>query len=288
MNLSRVVRVALLFALPLSLPVLPAAASEGEGPKFLDRELLFETLTKDEEAPLAEAQEDLASAEAVLAAAEVERDAAQVELEAALADLATAESDLAATEAELADAQQAVDDAQAVFDEKQGAVDAAQADVEAAAAVVQAIEDEIQATADLIGELSDEQVFALNRSLHNAIVTGLLPLDIDSEYLEAILSGEYDGPQINAFIKAYEEEARFQKLAARFHDKAEASGDDVFYQHEERALAKAASQKEKFLELAERLESNLARAAARDAAHQAIAEERRDGARGAEKGKGHP
>ena len=92
----------------------------------------------------------------------------------------------------------------------------------------------------LVENLSPEQVFALNRSLNNAVNSGLLLfMDVDAADLQDLLN--YDDRQINAFTKAYEEEAKF--LA-----RAEATGNERF-------LQKAENQKDKFLARIERFEA---------------------------------
>lgn len=83
-----------------------------------------------------------------------------------------------------------------------------------------------------VENLSDEQVFALNRSLNNAVKSGQ-NIDFDLDLLETIVDENYDKRQINALTKALEEEAKF--LA-----KYEETGDPKF-------IEKAEQKKEKFL-----------------------------------------
>lgn len=83
-----------------------------------------------------------------------------------------------------------------------------------------------------VANLSEEQVFALNRSLNNA-VQQRLALNYDLELLERIVVDQYSKQQINALTKALEEEA---KLLARY----ERTGDEKF-------LRQAEARKEKFL-----------------------------------------
>lgn len=83
-----------------------------------------------------------------------------------------------------------------------------------------------------VDSLSDEQVFALNRSLNN-VVNSELEIEYDMELLQKIVDEDYNKQQINSLTQALEQEARF--LA-----KYEETGDDKF-------LAKAERQKEKFL-----------------------------------------
>lgn len=83
-----------------------------------------------------------------------------------------------------------------------------------------------------VAQLSDEQVFAMNRSLNN-VVSNRLPVEYDMTLLEQIVENNYNGRQINALTKAIEEEAKFTAMY-------EKTGDEKF-------LAKAESQKEMFL-----------------------------------------
>lgn len=83
-----------------------------------------------------------------------------------------------------------------------------------------------------MANLSDEQVFALNRSLNNVVKSGL-PMEYDMYLLEQVIENDYDSREINALTKAMEEEAKFQ-------DPYEKTGNEKF-------LDRAQSQKEKFL-----------------------------------------
>ena len=88
-----------------------------------------------------------------------------------------------------------------------------------------------------VDSLSDEQVFALNRSLNNVVNSGL-EIEYDFELLQKIVDEDYNKQQINSLTQALEQEARFLS-------KYEETGNDKF-------LAKAESQKEKFLAKTER------------------------------------
>ena len=91
---------------------------------------------------------------------------------------------------------------------------------------------EEEATA-FVNNLSEEQIAAFNRSLNNAVNSGL-NLQYDIELLEKVTEGEgYNSRQINALTKALEEEAKFQALY-------EKTGNEKFQ-------AQAERQKEKFL-----------------------------------------
>jgi chromosome segregation ATPase len=97
-----------LAALALVLFAAPVAAAD-----FHDRDALAATLTLDEQAPLADAEESLAVAESALADAEVIRDAAQVELDAANQVLSDAQATLDTANMDLGDARTALMDAEA-------------------------------------------------------------------------------------------------------------------------------------------------------------------------------
>ncbi|MEA3547063.1 MAG: hypothetical protein U9R66_05305 [Thermodesulfobacteriota bacterium] len=86
--------------------------------------------------------------------------------------------------------------------------------------------------AAFVESLSDEQVFALNRSLNNAIKSDL-PMVYDMDLLEKIVENDYGKKEINAIAKALEQEARFTALA-------EKTGNEKF-------LDKALDHKNKFL-----------------------------------------
>lgn len=83
-----------------------------------------------------------------------------------------------------------------------------------------------------IDNLSNDQVFALNRSSNNALKNGL-KVDFELDLLEKIVEKDYDKRQINALTKGLEKEASF--LA-----KYEKTGDPKFREKAER-------EKEKFL-----------------------------------------
>ncbi len=90
--------------------------------------------------------------------------------------------------------------------------------------------------AAFVESLSDEQVFALNRSLNNAVNSGL-PMVYDMQILEKIVENGYGKKEINAITKAFEQEARFTALA-------EKTGNEKF-------LDKALAEKNKFLRKAD-------------------------------------
>ena len=75
----------------------------------------------------------------------------------------------------------------------QKAVDAAQEELDA---IAKSIED----LPGLVEQLTEEQLFALNRSLNNATNNGLI-VDLNSEYMEMLIDGEYNKQQINALTR---------------------------------------------------------------------------------------
>jgi len=243
----------------LSIAMGAGLASGAAATDFSDRDLLIETLSLDEQAPLADAAADLAAAESALA---------------------TAEAALAAAEA-------AVPPDPAAIAAAQAEVVARQADVDASQAAVQAIEDEVAHTAELVGELSPEQVHDLNAALQNARQSGLLPLDIDAAQLQAILDGGFGTREIHALTAGYEAQARFERIALRFVERFDATGRPHFADQADRFEAKGEAASEKFAAKIERFVAQDAAQAAREAAREAAAEARSDNGRHLAKGQGH-
>lgn len=259
-----------------------AYAEEVETQQFYDRELLTETLTADDQEALAAAQEanqialetdqaaaDAAAADATAAAAaQADADAAaaaQADTDAATAqanaDADPGNTDLATTASELqaladqtdATALQTLADEtdasalQTAADETDAGALQTVADETDAAETAEAlglIETEFAETATFVEGLTDEQVFALNRSLNNALSSGLL-VDIDVEDLALI--ADANKLQINAFTQAFEQEARFLLKADKFAAKYEESGNEKFLGIGERMGTKGETQKAKFL-----------------------------------------
>jgi len=270
MHRRSAVRAVLTIAMGAGVAAVPSAGATD----FSDRDLLTETLTLDEVEPLAEAQEQLDVAESELLEAR--------ELEASTATFAegTAEA--------LRLAQVELDEALAEDPQDPARVEAATEDVRIKTEANRiAQEEEIAQTGVLVGELSAKQVHDLNASLQNARKTGLLPLDLDVVHLEAILDGDYGTREIHALTSAYEQEARFDRLAMRFVERYEATGRDHFEEQAERFEARGDAQHEKFLEKLDRFEAQDAAADAREAAKEAAAEERSDNGRHLAKGHGH-
>jgi hypothetical protein len=277
----------LLFAGALALP-LAAGAAEGT-PRFLDRDLLTETLTQDEQEPLAMAEAELATAEAELMAAEAERDTAAMDVQTAMDDVTAKEMDLMQAEEALAmdptnpDLQAAVDTAMANLvtaqntlatkEQELAAKEAAVVEKQGVAgekqAAVDAILDEIALTGELVEQLSDKQVQALNSALHSSFKTGLLPFDIDSDWLQRIVDENLGTGPIHQLVHAYAQEARFERLAARFDAKSLVSGDEKFTVQAERARTKGAAEYDKFIDKVDAA-----------SAREAVKEERRAAIRG--------
>ncbi|WLE97914.1 MAG: hypothetical protein QTN59_03550 [Candidatus Electrothrix communis] len=92
-----------------------------------------------------------------------------------------------------------------------------------------------------VEKLTDEQAFALNRSLNNAVNNGL-PVEYDMVLLEKVVEENYNSKQINALTKALEEDAKFQALY-------EKTGNEKF-------LEKAEKQKDKFLSKIDRFQDD--------------------------------
>jgi len=98
--------------------------------------------------------------------------------------------------------------------------------------LLESIEGEDARVQTFVDNLSDDQVFALNRSLNNA-VNSELDIIFDLDLLERIVDEDLDKRQINALTRALEQEANF---LAKF----EKTGDPKFRE-------KAEQEKEKFL-----------------------------------------
>jgi hypothetical protein len=181
--------------------------------EYLDRDLLTDTLMRDD-------------VPAVEAAAEA-RDAAQEALDEAIA--AGAEQD--------------------VIDELEMQRDAAE---EALTEQEEAFAAERDTIEMQVGEMSDDQVIAMNESLHNTLHNGLVPV-ISSDDLMRVLDGNYNAEQIEAFTKAYEAEASFVAKSDKFEAKYDATGKEQFLRNADRFDAKAATEKAKFLGKVDRL-----------------------------------
>jgi hypothetical protein len=189
---------------------------EEENPEYLDRELLVDTLMRDD------ALEVYAVRDA--------RDAAQEALDEAIEDEAP---------------QEVIDELEKELEEAEGALVEEKEDF----AVEQ---DTIEEQVD---EMSDDQVIAMNRSLNNTLHNGLIPV-ISSDDIMRLLEDGYSAEQINAFTKAYEAEAIFVRQRDRFEDKYEDTGKEQFLRNAERADAKAANEKAKFLAKVDRFDSS--------------------------------
>ena len=157
--------------------------------------------------------------------------------------------DLAQTRDALLDAEQALADAidaeapDEVIDRLQRQVASRRADLDEAKSD---FDEERDQTRQAVEELSDDQVVAFNRSL-NDTVSRRLPVDIDSEDIQRAVDESFDRHQIQFFTKSFEEKAKFQQKADRFHDRYDATGKEQFRTNAERARQQGHSQQQKFL-----------------------------------------
>ena len=185
--------------------------------------------------------------------------------------LASAQTKLDAAEAELADAQANGGDVAAA----QAKVDAAQADVDAAQAKVDAAQAQVGGATAIVDQMSDDQVFALNRALNNAAHNGLGPLAFDPALLQRIIDEDLGNREIQQLTQGVELRARFEANAARFDAKADASGDSRFNDKADAMRERGAALEGKFLA---RLDdpsvdaADAASEAARDASREAARE----------------
>ncbi len=146
-----------------------------DGSKFDDRDRLVETLLSDD-------TDDISDADAAL----TEVNEALVEAEEALEDT-TDQDEIDALTIQVSDLKEQVTEAENALE---------------------AANNEEELIRVQVGDLTAEQVFALNRSLNNAVSSGLI-VDFDSEQLQDVLDGEYNKQQINSLTKALESEAKF-------------------------------------------------------------------------------
>lgn len=239
-------------------------ATESDLQKFAGTELLVQTLTADDQAALDAATEDapdLTKAEQAVTDATTTFDEAVAAQEGLTDD---------ATEEDIAAAQQAVDDAELALEDTNTKLQAAQDAKEQLATLKEGLDAEIAATEELVGELSEEQVIALNRSLNNA-ADGKILVDIDTEDLQQVIDGEYNNLQINAFTQSFEQEARFLQKADRFTSKYEETGNEKFLDHATRMEERGETQKAKFEEHVDRFANSPSTEAGRLAKQEAQA-----------------
>lgn len=209
-------------------------------------------------------QEQIDALEADVAEATAARDAADANVTAAQADVTAAEEAVTAAETAITDAH--------------AAVTAAQTDVDEAEANLQAVQAQIEDTEQLVANLSDTQVVALNRSLNNAVHSGL-SLDFDLDLLQRIIDEDLGNHEIQTMMTALELEARFDQHAARFEAKAEATGNDRFLDHAARMEEHGDVLRQKFLDridVADAVEE-----AGNDAVHEAAVSEAKHAAHAA-------
>jgi hypothetical protein len=225
------------------------ALTEEEMSRFASRDLLTETFLSDEMAERPTLEADLSDAQMALDEA-VASAASIPDLEQAVTDAQQAVDDAVAagaTSDEIATLEQAVTDAQMALDaaatpEEIAALEQAVTDAQMA---LDALDAEIASTEELIAQLSDQQVFDLNKALNNALASKLA-LNYDAEMLQAIVDGDYNGRQIMAYTQGLEREARFLDKADRFQAKYDESGNERFLDKVARFTNWAETQKNKF------------------------------------------
>jgi len=200
------------------------------------------------------------------------------------------EEKVADAEQDVKDAQEAFDNANAdpdATDEEKAALEKELTDAEDARDLaVESFEEEKTKLTEQIAELSEEQLFALNRSLNNATNNGLI-VDLNSEYMQELLDGNYNKQQINSLTKALEEEAKFDKLSDKFTSKYDLTGNEKFLDKADMMTAKGERQKDKFLAKVDKFERNTlevehhnkARKAARDSAKSTARDSSKNSAR---------
>jgi len=114
---------------------------------------------------------------------------------------------------------------------------------------------ELAATQDLLGQLSDDQIETLFKSLKNAADEKLI-VNIDSSDLQTIIDNGYSENEIKSFTQAFEKEAKMLAIAAQLsangqEDQAEAM--EIKAEREkQKFLTKAANKAEKRTETQEK------------------------------------
>lgn len=202
-----------------------AQEEDDTGDRFGSADLLIETFMADESEAIQEAEDAVATAEEDVTAATDAVGEAQAAVDADTENSQELIDALEDAETTLTDAETTLGDAQATLD---------------------VLNEETILVTELVGQLSEEQLRAFNRSLNNSL-HNKFPVDLDSDILQAAIDGDYDKRQINFLTKAYEEEAKFLSLAEKFKAKADETGDDKFLEQAARMTAKAESSKEMFL-----------------------------------------
>lgn len=113
---------------------------------------------------------------------------------------------------------------------------------------------ELTAVTNLLLELNEEQLDALNRSLKNVYDKQDRVLLISSDDLSLIIGNNYNKKQINDLTKAYEIEEKFISKGYDLLKKAEEKNNDKFLELAQKAFDNADIQKSKFLEKIEKEE----------------------------------
>lgn len=235
-------------------------ATETEGSKFASRERLMQTLLGQLAAPAeGPVEEPAATGEGETNTTDVTENTASGEGQASQSDMtteATPSETLAVADATSGDA--GTDNLSGSGETPPAAEQTADSSPDASSGTPPSSEARVAAFVD---SLSDEQVFALNRSLNNVAEKGLIA-EFDMDMLERIVDEDFGKQGINALTKAMEEEAKFMGLY-------EQTGNEKF-------LERAEAQKEKFLGKVERVQ-------VRDMAKEQVRDESRLTLRGAAK-----
>jgi len=132
---------------------------------------------------------------------------------------------------------------QKLFEDAESSLQLAEAYLEEVKSGIDESQKEIDA---VVESFSDEQIFALNRSLNNAVNSDL-EVEFTYETLQAIADENYSSLQINMLTKGLEEKARFTAKSEDFLEKYEKIGNEKFMEKSEWFVEKAESQEEKFL-----------------------------------------
>jgi len=262
-----------------------ALAPQAFATDFTDRDLLTDLLTLDEQAALPAAEDALDDAQGDFDAAAAAATEAGMAAKMAAEELAQGIEDGLMGE-ELKALEIAAAAALVEAGLKSAAADSAEGALDDAQGVVDAINEEIDGTEEFVENLDDKSAFALNRSLNNAVKSGLMPLDIDLDVLQRIIDEDLGNGEIQKLTHAYEMEARFERLAARFDDRDA----EKFASQADRARSKGQSSRDKFLGQigdgsGDDESGDEVTAAAKDQANKAAGDAAREIARG--KARGH-
>ena len=232
-----------------------AGSSESNGNDFDSREGLTEYLSAGaQEEQQATQQEIDALNEQLISANEGNEEAEQAltRLDTAQQKLAEGQEELAAAQSdeEISAAESKIDEAEMEIEQARGDLIAANpeneqllSDLDGAKSNLEALAATSEEIAEIVGNMSDEQVYWTNQKLQNAKSSGL-QLNIPLEDLEKFT--DYNFHQVNAVTKAFESEARFNQLAMKFDEDSK---------QREMFEDRAALQRDKFLAKSDRFDS---------------------------------